>query len=249
MLLIGFRAANGGLTVVSAANPLPVTGGGGGGGGDASAANQVTGNASLASIDTKLTDQATAAGQAAIVSAIGTIPSATEYAEDTPLPPNPQGGSVILRRRDTLTAAEVSADGDGIAWNATDKGEGHVHDADVLAKLSETVPALPPRMVGGLNTAVTTVAVDKADTGADTIQGADTDEAWQMASCKLTVSGATTLTFDSGGIDLILDIPGPGLLDLQYDESGHNTGADNTPFLLTSSAAVDISGVIKLQKV
>lgn len=39
-LLIGFRAANGGYTIVSAANPLPVTGGGGGGGGDASAANQ-----------------------------------------------------------------------------------------------------------------------------------------------------------------------------------------------------------------
>lgn len=37
----------------------PVTGGGGGGTGDASAANQVTGNNSLASIDTKLTNNAT----------------------------------------------------------------------------------------------------------------------------------------------------------------------------------------------
>lgn len=34
VLLIGFRSAGGGYTVVSAANPLPVTGGGGGGGGD-----------------------------------------------------------------------------------------------------------------------------------------------------------------------------------------------------------------------
>lgn len=37
MLLLGFRTADGGYTIVSAANPLPVTGGGGGGG-DASEA-------------------------------------------------------------------------------------------------------------------------------------------------------------------------------------------------------------------
>lgn len=34
MFLIAFKSASGGITVVSPANPLPVTGGGGGGGGD-----------------------------------------------------------------------------------------------------------------------------------------------------------------------------------------------------------------------
>ena len=50
-LLIGFRTASGGYTVVSAANPLPVTGGGGGGGGDASAANQLDMIAALGAPD------------------------------------------------------------------------------------------------------------------------------------------------------------------------------------------------------
>ncbi len=45
--------------------------GGGGGGGDASAANQVTGNNSLASIDTKLSSQATAANQTALSTSLG----------------------------------------------------------------------------------------------------------------------------------------------------------------------------------
>lgn len=71
MLLIGFRSASGGMTIVSAANPLPVTGGGGGGGGDASAANQVTGNASLASIDGKLTNAATTTLQTALNTLVG----------------------------------------------------------------------------------------------------------------------------------------------------------------------------------
>lgn len=45
--------------VTSTGGVLNTSGAGGGGGGDASAANQVTGNNSLASIDTKLTDVAT----------------------------------------------------------------------------------------------------------------------------------------------------------------------------------------------
>jgi hypothetical protein len=51
---------------------------GGGGGGDASAANQVTGNASLSSIDTKLSSQATAAKQDTANASLATI--ATEVA-------------------------------------------------------------------------------------------------------------------------------------------------------------------------
>lgn len=43
-----------GVVEVSSANPLPITGAGGGGGGDASAANQVTGNNTLSSINSKL---------------------------------------------------------------------------------------------------------------------------------------------------------------------------------------------------
>lgn len=119
----------------------------------------------------------------------------------------------------------------------------------IKALLETAAPNMPPRMEGGATGPVTTVEVDKADTGADTIAGVDADEAWQMASCKLSIAGATTLTFASGGEDLVLTIPAAGILDLLHDESGHNTGADNTAFTLTSSAAVAIKGVIKLQKV
>lgn len=54
----------------------------------------------------------------------------TEYTEDAAAAANPNGGMLILRRRDTLTAAEVSADGDNIAGNATSKGELYVKHTD-----------------------------------------------------------------------------------------------------------------------
>jgi hypothetical protein len=69
------------------------------------------------------------------VSITGDISAATEYSEDAAAPANPTGGMVLARRRDTLSGAEVSADGDVIAVNATAKGELTVHDADLLAAL------------------------------------------------------------------------------------------------------------------
>lgn len=61
--------------------------------------------------------------------------SGTEYTEDAAAAANPVGGALILVRRDTLTAAEVSADGDNVAAKATSKGELRTSDADVLAEL------------------------------------------------------------------------------------------------------------------
>lgn len=79
-LLIGFRNANGTYSVVSAANPLPVTGGGGGGGGDASAANQLDMIAALGAPDdiawAGTGDMTLAAGIRAIATAaIATAPT------------------------------------------------------------------------------------------------------------------------------------------------------------------------------
>ena len=56
-----------------------------------------------------------------------------QVTEDDPAAANPTGGPLIARRRDTLTTAEVTADGDQIALNATSKGQLHTYDADVLA--------------------------------------------------------------------------------------------------------------------
>lgn len=60
----------------------------------------------------------------------------TEYTEDAAAPANPIGPIVNLRRRDTLSAAEVSADGDVITANATSKGETYTHDTDLLAAVA-----------------------------------------------------------------------------------------------------------------
>lgn len=54
----------------------------------------------------------------------------TEYTEDAASAANPSGGMQIVRRRDTLTASEVSTDGDNIAVNATSKGEVYVKQTD-----------------------------------------------------------------------------------------------------------------------
>lgn len=60
----------------------------------------------------------------------------TEYTEDAASPANPVGGYIICRRRDTLTSAEVSADGDNIALNCTSKGQAHVFvDGTVTANI------------------------------------------------------------------------------------------------------------------
>lgn len=67
--------------------------------------------------------------------AAGSISAGTEYVEDAAAAANPSGGALILVRRDTLSASEVSADGDNVAAKATAKGEQYVHDTDVLAQL------------------------------------------------------------------------------------------------------------------
>lgn len=75
--------------------------------------------------------------------------SGTEYTEDAAAAANPIGGVVQCVRRDTLTAAEVSADGDIVTIKCTNKGEQVVRDADVLTSLT-TIDG----RVDGLETAV-----------------------------------------------------------------------------------------------
>lgn len=67
------------LLPVSSDNPIPISGGGGGGG-DASAANQVTGNASLSSIDTKTP----ALGQALAAASTPVVLTAAQLSTLTP---------------------------------------------------------------------------------------------------------------------------------------------------------------------
>lgn len=65
----------------------------------------------------------------------------TEYTEDAAAPANPTAGALQLRRKDTLSGSEVSADGDWVTWNGTSKGEARVSDSDVLAAINSSIPA------------------------------------------------------------------------------------------------------------
>jgi len=118
----------------------------------------------------------------------------------------------------------------------------------INTNLTTTVTELPPRTTGGANGPVTHYAVNKADTGADTIVAADTDEAWQMSACALYISGATTLTFASGGVDYVKPVAVAGDLILDPNENGWNKGGINTAFTLSSTNAVQITGIVELQK-
>lgn len=57
----------------------------------------------------------------------------TEVTEDAAAAANPTGKMDMCRRRDTLTASEVSADSDVIAKNCTSKGEVYVKQTDPVA--------------------------------------------------------------------------------------------------------------------
>lgn len=56
----------------------------------------------------------------------------TQYTEDAVAATDPVGSMLMAVRRDTLSATEVSADGDNIALKATNKGALHVKHADTL---------------------------------------------------------------------------------------------------------------------
>ncbi len=56
----------------------------------------------------------------------------TQYTEDAAAAADPVGSMLIVRRKDTLSGTEVSADGDNIAVNATAKGEIYVKHVDSI---------------------------------------------------------------------------------------------------------------------
>lgn len=80
--------------------------------------------------------------------------SGTQYTEDAAAAADPVGTALIGVRRDTLSASEVSADGDNVAAKMTSKGQLHVTDADLIAAIAgvahdAVVTAVDPVLVGG----------------------------------------------------------------------------------------------------
>lgn len=102
---------------------------GGGGGGDGALLDGA--NAAVKATVFDLTNSNPLATQ--LVDANGDVQAiggGTQVTEDAPAAANPVGNQIMGRRRDTLSAAEVSADLDSIAGNMTAKGELYVKQTD-----------------------------------------------------------------------------------------------------------------------
>ena len=70
--------------------------------------------------------------------------AASNVTEDAASAADPVGPQIMARRKDTLSGAQVSADGDNIALNATSKGELYAKNVDLetlAGAVNETAPA------------------------------------------------------------------------------------------------------------
>ncbi len=96
---------------------------------------------------------------------------ATEYTEDAAAASDPVGGVIMGIRRDSLSASEVSADGDNVAIKATSKGQLHVLaaiDSTQLGSLGQAAAASSAPVVVAsdrMNSVAFSVAMT-TDTGA-----------------------------------------------------------------------------------
>ena len=178
---------------------IPYDGAGAGGGGtqfaeDAAHTSGATGTLALGVRQDADTSPVSATGDyhAPIFDALGNLKvnvkagatAGTEYTEDAASAADPVGGAVILRRKDTLSASQVSADGDNIAANATSKGEIYVKHVDTIVVDGSAVTQ--PVSDGG-----TTLSVDDG-AGSLTVDSAQLPTA--LVSGRLDVNvGATSI--------------------------------------------------------
>ena len=81
----------------------------------------------------KVTGTDISAKRALDVNVLATVGSGsgTEYTEGVAAATDPVGGTLLLRRRDSLSS-ETSANGDNVAVNATNKGEVYVKHVDAI---------------------------------------------------------------------------------------------------------------------
>lgn len=125
----------------------------------------------------------------AIISGGGGGGSGTEYTEDGVAVVNPVGGTIVCRRKDTLSGAEVSADGDWVGINCTAKGEQHVKATDTDALLTTQAGYLD-----GVETAIasTNTKLDTLDTRVDGLEAALTTANAHLTDIETAAEDTTT---------------------------------------------------------
>ena len=103
-----------------------------GGGGDGALIDGVSAAIKATVLDLTNSNPLTTAIVDATGNQITSFGGGTQVTEDAAAAADPIGTMSMARRRDTLTGAEVSADGDVITVNATSKGEIYVKQTDVV---------------------------------------------------------------------------------------------------------------------
>lgn len=247
---------------------LRVTGtGGGGGGGDATAANQVTGNNSLASIDTKigsvdtkLSSQATAANQTTANSSLSSIDTklSSQATAANQTTANSSLSTIVTNTGATKTSVDTVAA--RIGANTSSSWDGSSASTDVIGAVrfvGERIDALASDVIG--NTTPATVAQDtsrirvggtdltpkfaviSASASGDTpIVAAVTGKKIRVLSYMVSKSDAVNMKFRSGTTDIT------GLLyngaAPSFSPVGHFETAAGAALNINLSGAVAVGG-------
>lgn len=165
----------------------------------------------------------------------------TQYTEDAAAAANPVGSMLIGRRKDTLSATEVSDDGDNIALNATSKGELHVKHADAVAAWVNTAGTVS---VSNTVTVTANSGTLLGQAGTVTIGGVATGDAlevWVNTAGTVTANGGTLLG-QAGTVNVANAVPVwvntagtvaalPGGITGYAEDAGHNSGDIGIPAL------------------
>ena len=173
----------------------------------------------------------------------------SEVTEDTAAVADPVGPHLIARRRDTLTAAEVSADGDVIAVNANAEGAVWVEVAN-----PEAIGGGTQYTEGATDASITGTAILWEDSG-DTLStvSSGTPLPVQVQSGFVDVSGSSVDVTDGGGSltvdNAALAVTGGGVeaSALRVTIANDSTGVvsvDDNGGSLTVDGTVAISGTV-----
>ena len=130
--------------------------------------------------------------------------SGTSYTEDAAAAADPVGIAIISRRRDTMTTAEVSADGDNIGLISTNKGELRINDASVNTVLGTTADSAWASGAGSAISLLKTIATASLDTTAAAVN------VTQVAGAAISQGNGTAAT----AIRVALPTDGTGVVGL-----------------------------------
>lgn len=188
--------------------------------------------AALAGIDGDYSPlQVDSTGALRVTSTGGGGSSGTEYTEDAAAASDPVGGALILRRRDTLSGTEVSADGDNIAANATAKGEIYVKHTDSIPITAASLPSHDVTNAGTFAVQVTGSALTALQTIDDIVSGSGVNVS-QIGGAAAPIGAG----LEASAIRVTLPTDGTGKVAAAQSGTWNITNVSGTVSLPTGAA-------------